>query len=117
MSRTFKKYIKTGICCGSNTEWYRDRRRAFRRKAKQNLHKDGEDFVNPEDTKPYVDHWGEPTDGFHLYRPQDVTDATIEAEANKRYPAVRAIVRTWRKKMQRKMKHFHYNKWYYKKAS
>ena len=37
MARTYRKVIKLGVCSGSNTEYYRYKRRETRRKNNQNL--------------------------------------------------------------------------------
>lgn len=67
MSRSYrKKYLRLGNCWGSNTEYYRTKRRQFRRKAKQQLHIKLEDFVHPEKLKVFKDYWDEPTDGSWL---------------------------------------------------
>jgi len=37
MSRTYRKYVKCGICTGNNTEYYRDMNRKCRNKNRQSL--------------------------------------------------------------------------------
>ena len=37
MSRTYRKYVKCGVCTGSNTEYYRDMNRKVRRKNNHSL--------------------------------------------------------------------------------
>lgn len=39
MSRTYKNVLKLGMCCGSNTEWYKRRRRSQRAKNRHALRK------------------------------------------------------------------------------
>lgn len=69
MSRSKKKFVKVGFCVGSNTEFYREKRRKPRARMKQQVH----DFSagNIEDILPYKeifhDDWNEPTDGGYLY--------------------------------------------------
>lgn len=66
MSKTYYKIIRCGNCLGSNTNYYRTKRRIFRRKAKQQLRINLEDFVHPEKLKKFKDSWDEPTDGSYL---------------------------------------------------
>ena len=39
MSKSYAKYIRIGNCCGSNTDYYRARRRLFRKKYAENISK------------------------------------------------------------------------------
>lgn len=72
MSRTYRKYVKCGICTGSNTEYYRDMNRKCRNKNRQSLrnllaNKDIEvvdDFIST--YNPIHDSWNEPTDGTFI---------------------------------------------------
>lgn len=72
MSRTYRKYVKCGICTGSNTEYYRDMNRKCRSKNRHSLrnllaHEDIEtvnDLILSE--APIHDDWNEPTDGTIL---------------------------------------------------
>lgn len=66
MSRTYHKVIRCGNCCGSNTQYYRNKRRVYRRKTKQQLHIKLEEFVHPEKLKQFKNYWDEPTDGSFL---------------------------------------------------
>ncbi len=72
MSRTRKKYIKIGNCCGSNTEYYRQRRKLENVKSKQILTNafkkyDGEEIdEHIYNVRLPHDRWNEPTDGTHL---------------------------------------------------
>lgn len=64
MSKSFGKYINTGIAEGNNTKYYRRRRRNYRIKNKMRLLmaiKDDKDFIEFKQCKK--DHWMEPTDG------------------------------------------------------
>ena len=72
MSRTRKKYIKMGNCCGSNTEYYRKRRKTENAKNKQIL---VNAFIkyDVEEIDEHIynvslphDKWNEPTDGTSL---------------------------------------------------
>ena len=64
MSKSFGKYINTGIAVGRNTKYYKRRRRTYRVKNKMRLImsiKDDKDFIEFKQCKK--DHWREPTDG------------------------------------------------------
>lgn len=69
MSRSYKKQLRMNWCCGSNTEFYRERNHQRRRYSKEQLNKirkmhigDFSDMYM--DTKlPKKDTWREPTDG------------------------------------------------------
>lgn len=72
MSRSYKKYASSGICCGSNTQYYRSRNKHTRRKNRhiiRNIIKkheldDIDGFELVENKKnPNYDRWNEPTDG------------------------------------------------------
>lgn len=73
MSRTYRKYVKCGICTGSNTEYYRDMNRKCRTKNRHELRnlmahhdiKDVNDMING-GAVPIHDLWNEPTDGTFL---------------------------------------------------
>ena len=72
MSRSYKKYASGGICCGSNTQYYRDRNKSTRNKNKHiirntlkkyNLDEiDGFELIDNK-KNPNYDCWNEPTDG------------------------------------------------------
>ena len=75
MSRSYKKYASSGICYGSNTEYYRDRNRNTRNKNKHIIRNtlkrydvdelddiDGFEFIENK-RNPNYDPWNEPTDG------------------------------------------------------
>ena len=72
MSRSYKKHASGGICCGSNTEYYRDRNKSTRNKNKHILRNtlkkyelddiDGFEFIENK-RNPNYDPWNEPTDG------------------------------------------------------
>lgn len=73
MSKTYRKFIKCGICCGSNTEYYRAKNRYCRRKNRHvlrnllaNNHIETIAEVIPPAVKPIHDSWNEPTDGTIL---------------------------------------------------
>lgn len=72
MSKTYKKFLRLNNACGSNTKFYRKRRKSLRRKSKQSLHKSGDDFVNPEELSVFKDTWREPTDGHWLADYKDI---------------------------------------------
>ena len=72
MSRSYKKYASDGICCGSNTKYYRARNRNTRNKNKHIIRNtlkryelddiDGFEFIENK-RNPNYDPWNEPTDG------------------------------------------------------
>lgn len=73
MSRTYRNYIKCGICYGSNTDFYRELNRFCRNKNKHILRNllanaDMETLaeVIPLAIQPKRDTWNEPTDGTFL---------------------------------------------------
>jgi hypothetical protein len=64
MSKSFGKYINTGIAEGNNSKYYRRRRRNYRIKNKMRLLmaiKEDKDFIEFKQCKK--DQWREPTDG------------------------------------------------------
>lgn len=70
MSKSYGKYKTMGIATGSNTEYYRDRRRRERNKNKQKIRNviaqgDPEkvEEINPTYKEPRNTRWNEPTDG------------------------------------------------------
>lgn len=72
MSKSYGKYKTIGVCYGSNTEYYRDRYRAFRNKNKQiirnilaNKSIDDFDEYYLDFRQPRKDSWNEPTDGTY----------------------------------------------------
>lgn len=78
MSDTYRKNIRVGICCGSNTNFYRKRRRTKRHRdnnriravvANNNI-EDIDDVLNIEKI-PKRDSWNEPTDGSMTYHHTD----------------------------------------------
>lgn len=72
MSRSYKKYIKIGNCCGQNTEFYRERNRQERTKNRNYLRHliSNYDIDMIEDLIIHIlvpyDDWLEPTDGHFL---------------------------------------------------
>lgn len=120
MSRTFKKYIRHGICCGSNTEWYRERRKWLRKRNRQEL-EDALKHFEIEDlsetlifTKmPKRDSWNEPTDGTRVYVPEDVNDRSLEIQSKDLY--FRDFYEEYDMRIRRQMKKYHYDKWYYRR--
>ena len=88
MSRTYRKYVKCGICTGSNTEYYRDMNRKCRSKNRQSLrnliaNKDIEaidDFIST--YKPIHDSWREPTDGTFIVSKRDKKNYMYELDGS-----------------------------------
>lgn len=75
MSKSYrKKYLRLSIGTGTNTSYYRAKRRTFRRKTRQQLHIKLEDFVHPEKLKVFKDTWDEPTDGSWLVTSEKIKD-------------------------------------------
>ena len=85
MSRTYHKVIRCGVCCGNNTDYYRTKRRIFRRKAKQQLRIKLEDFVHPERLKKFKDSLDEPTDGTWLVNWDIIKYDLYDAQAGRPY--------------------------------
>lgn len=112
MSRSYKKKLRIGICEGSNTSYYRHKRRNYRSKLKHSIFKamqfeePDDEYVHPEQEIFFKDSWDEPSDGSLLYRNEDLSDRVIELEP--RYA-------TYLLKLRRHIKFFHYNNWNYKK--
>lgn len=115
MSRTYRKYLRLGVCCGSNTEWYRDRRREQRTKNKHALRKIRkmpiESFANECEfiNWPKRDSWYEPTDGTWLVYKSTIRQWKQNSESDDEYEA------WWGSKMYKKcahqMKSYHQKKW------
>lgn len=70
MSKSYSKNMKFGICSGSNTDFYKERRKTFKKRDKQAIqntlaHFDIEDFDEKYDphNEVFKDDWNEPTDG------------------------------------------------------
>lgn len=78
MSRSYKKFIKCGICTGSNTEYYRRMNRKCRAKNRHTLSnmlanydiENLSDYI-PAPEVPIHDSWNEPTDGTFLISKKD----------------------------------------------
>ena len=81
MSKSYAKNIKVGICTGSNTEFYRDRRK-HQRRVNSNRIKNvlANNEIEEFDDKyipyniPKRDDWEEPTDGTVILSPKDVKE-------------------------------------------
>ena len=78
MSKSVGKYKTIGFCTGSNTEYYRNKRKADRRANNHNLrnfiaNKAPEDYDEFTDIKkPFKNDWDEPTDGTFKAYPNEV---------------------------------------------
>lgn len=92
MSRTYRKNISIGIAGGDNREWYKLRRRNFRRKFNNNLRYLLSNFsikelsnlvLNPK--YPKRDTWTEPTDGRILYNKDIVKNKLRTGRCNIEY--------------------------------
>lgn len=74
MSKSYGKYKSLGICTGSNTEWYRMRRKHWRRVNRNRFRNIISKYDNEEideNFNPYIipkkNTWEEPTDGTVRY--------------------------------------------------
>lgn len=81
MSKSYGKYKTMGICYGSNTEFYRERRKHQRRVNKHRIRNtmanaDIEEFDEKyeEFTIPKNDTWEEPTDGHYKLTAKELRD-------------------------------------------
>lgn len=78
MARTYRKFVKCGICNGSNTEYYREKNRKCRAKNRQTLRnmivnydiETCSDLI-PLGEVPIHNSWDEPTDGTYLITKKD----------------------------------------------
>ena len=78
MARTYRKFIKCGVCAGSNTQYYRYMNRKCRTKNRQSLRnmmanydiETVSDFI-PFGEVPIHDSWREPTDGTFIIPKKD----------------------------------------------
>lgn len=84
MSKSYGKYKTCGNCGGTNTKFYKLRRRKFRRKNKQALIKAlhfNEEFLAF--IQPKKDAWNESTDGVYLWYKKDIDE--LRKESGKHY--------------------------------
>ena len=79
MSRTYRKNIRVGICCGDNRSYYKLRRRKRRVLGKQNLREllsnkplDEVEELILNVKMPKKDTWDEPTDGCIVYNKDNI---------------------------------------------
>lgn len=82
MSKSYGKYKTVGICTGSNTSYYKDRRRKERTKNKQiirnmmaNYNPEDFDDVYTEFKQSKKNNWDEPTDGSIHVTADDTSDS------------------------------------------
>lgn len=72
MSKSYNKYLKFGICTGSNTKFYKARRRHIRHKNRHNLQNLLSNYTAEEVSDMFIDfimfhdNYREPTDGSYL---------------------------------------------------
>lgn len=99
MSKSYARYRREGNCVGSNTSYYRIRRRLYRAKWKANLVKAFQNsktrpceildytsidpewnttiddvYVHPEKEHKFIDRWREPTDGSWHITSKDIIE-------------------------------------------
>lgn len=81
MSKSYSKVKRVGICSGTNTDFYRERRKMFRAKDKQAMrdalaHCDIEDFDDEYEphNEVFKDEWTEPTDGSCIYTAKGIEE-------------------------------------------
>lgn len=85
MSKSYGKYKTIGICYGSNTEFYRERRKHQRRVNKHRIrntiaNSDIEEFDDDynEYSIPKTNDWYEPTDGHYKLTAKDLKQMKVE---------------------------------------
>lgn len=78
MARTYRKFVKCGVCTGSNTQYYRYMNRKCRTKNRQSLRNMIVNYdietvsdIIPFGEVPIHDSWREPTDGTFLITKKD----------------------------------------------
>ena len=114
MARTYRKFVKCGICHGSNTKYYRDLNRKCRAKNRQSLRNMLVNYdietvsdIIPLGEVPIHNDWDEPTDGTFLIgknaKKNYVTDLI-----NVTYNDGSAI-NYWNRKFGKYFKNKHYN--------
>ena len=81
MAKTYKKFVKCGICKGSNTKYYRDMNRKCRTKNRQSLRNLLANYdievvsdIIPYGEVPIHNDWDEPTDGTFLLSKKNKKD-------------------------------------------
>lgn len=122
MSRSYRKVLRYGVCCGSNTSYYRKKRKKFRAKLKHILTKSMKEecpddmFVHPETVNQFKDTWAEPTDGYFIYTKEDATDRAIEINISENGGYVFYSLDELMS-VKRKLKHTHKQDWNYGKPS
>ena len=91
MSKSYGKYKKVGICDGSNTEYYRNRRKHQRHVnnnrirnilSKHEINDFDDNYV--EFTIPKTDSWDEPTDGTYILNAKEINK--LKKEDGAKYP-------------------------------
>lgn len=105
MSRTYRKFVKCGNCCGSNTEFYRSRNRKSRRVNRNDLRNlmtnhtvdEVDELISV--TKLPHDSWNEPTDGTYLVSKKDKDFYTRDSKLDEDY---------WNRKFGRYLKPKHH---------
>lgn len=89
MTRTYRNAIRRNNCVGSNTTYYRNKRRQYRAQLRHNLGKamkeecPDEYYAHPESEHCFVDRWDEPTDGHGLIRKFHASPKGMELDMTK----------------------------------
>lgn len=89
MTRTYRKFVKCGICTGSNTEYYRAMNRKCRTKNRHSLRNLMANYdietindIIPAPLVPIHDSWDEPTDGTFLVGRNDKNSYKYEPDGS-----------------------------------
>lgn len=111
MSKTYRNFVKCGICTGSNTEYYNYHRRKTRNKNNHNLRnlmanypiEDVDNLIMVE--KMIHNDWDEPTDGTILIGKHSRKEYT---ENDTCYGSDETSIHWWNRKFGKYLKNKHY---------
>ena len=89
MARTYRKFVKCGVCTGSNTQYYRDMNRKCRTKNRQTLRNMIVNYdietvsdIIPLGEVPIHTSWDEPTDGTFIVSKRNKKDYMYELDGS-----------------------------------
>ena len=110
MSKSYARYRRVGNCGGSNTSYYRQRRRLYRARWKANMVRAfqrsevkfpeilsdtsinldyyttiDDVYVHPEKEHKFIDRWDEPTDGSWYITSKDIKRYFDSGDYSRRY--------------------------------